>query len=164
MPIDPKSKIKTCRELKQLLAKARTRHEKVVFANGCFDMIHVGHVRYLQGAKALGDILVLGINGDASVEALKGKGRPLQPEAERAEIMASLGCVDYVVIFNSPTVDALLVELKPDIHAKGTDYTPMNVPERNTVAAYGGQTAIVGDPKDHSTRDVIRAILSKTSS
>ena len=164
MPIDPKSKIKTCRELKQLLAKARTRHEKVVFANGCFDMIHVGHVRYLQGAKALGDILVLGINGDASVEALKGKGRPLQPEAERAEIMASLGCVDYVVIFNSPTVDALLVELKPDIHAKGTDYTPMNVPERNTVAAYGGQTAIVGDPKDHSTRDLIQLILSKTSS
>jgi D-glycero-beta-D-manno-heptose 1-phosphate adenylyltransferase len=164
MLIDPKSKIKTCRELKILLAVARARHQKVVFANGCFDMIHVGHVRYLQAAKALGDILVLGINGDASVEALKGKGRPLQPEAERAEMMTSMECVDFVVIFNSPTVDALLGELKPDIHAKGTDYTPMNVPERDTVVAYGGQVAIVGDPKDHSTRDLIQLILSKTSS
>jgi rfaE bifunctional protein nucleotidyltransferase chain/domain len=164
MPIDPKSKIKTCRELKELLAAARSRQQKVVFANGCFDMIHVGHVRYLQGAKALGNMLVLGVNSDASVEALKGKGRPLQPEAERAEIMASMECVDYVVIFNSPTVDALLRELKPDIHAKGTDYTPMSVPERNTVAAYGGRIAIVGDSKDHSTRDLIQIILSKTTS
>ncbi|MFH1574625.1 MAG: adenylyltransferase/cytidyltransferase family protein, partial [Acidobacteriota bacterium] len=133
---------------------------KVVLANGCFDLIHVGHIRYLEGARAEGDVLIAAVNSDASVRLLKGEGRPLQPQSERAEIVASLESVDYVHIFNSPTVDALLRELQPDVHAKGTDYTPDTVPERETVRAYGGRVAIVGDPKNHATRDLIDRLRS----
>jgi rfaE bifunctional protein nucleotidyltransferase chain/domain len=141
----------------QIHASGRT----IVFANGCFDLIHTGHIRYLQHAKALGDVLILGVNSDASVAALKGDGRPLQPESERAEILASLDCVDYVLLFDAPTADGILRELKPDVHAKGTDYTEASVPERETVRAYGGRVSIAGDPKDHSTKDLIQTILSK---
>jgi len=160
-PIESKSKIKTLDELKTIVRELHASGRTIVFANGCFDLLHVGHVRYLQAARALGDVLILGINGDASVAALKGKGRPLQPEADRAELLASLECVDYVLLFDDPTVNDILKELQPDIHAKGTDYTEENVPERDTVLAYGGRVAIVGDPKDHSTRDLIQLILAK---
>jgi D-glycero-beta-D-manno-heptose 1-phosphate adenylyltransferase len=161
MPIDVSSKIKGIVELGIIAGKLRASGKKIVFANGCFDLLHVGHIRYLQSARRLGDVLILGINGDDSVAALKGKGRPLQPEADRIEILASLACVDYVLLFNEPTVDDILKALRPDIHAKGTDYTEGNVPERNTVQAYGGRVAIAGDPKDHSTRDLIQVILAK---
>jgi rfaE bifunctional protein nucleotidyltransferase chain/domain len=163
-PTDPASKIKKIGELKAIVSQIRNKGGKVVFANGCFDLLHAGHVRYLKSAKRLGHILILGINSDACVETLKGKGRPLQPEDQRAEILASLECVDYVIVFDTPTVDGILEELKPDIHAKGTDYTERTVPERETVHAYGGKVAIAGDPKDHSTRDLIHNILAKFNS
>lgn len=159
---DLKYKIKSLEELKEAVLALRASGKKVVFANGCFDLIHVGHIRYLQNARALGDVLVVGINGDAGVAALKGKGRPLQTEADRAEILSSLECVDFVLLFNTPTVDAILKVLKPDVHAKGTDYTEESVPERETVRSYGGRVAIAGDPKNHSTKDLIQIILSKT--
>ncbi len=162
MPTDPKDKIKTLPELQELILQARSSGKKVVFANGCFDLIHVGHIRYLQDAKTRGDILLLAINSDASVGALKGSGRPLQSERDRAEILASLECVDYVVIFNDMTVDQLLLTLQPDIHAKGTDYTSQSVPERETVLSYGGRVEIVGDPKRHSSRDLIADIVAKS--
>jgi rfaE bifunctional protein nucleotidyltransferase chain/domain len=164
MHIDPGKKIKSIEELKDLLPRIRASGQTIIFANGCFDLIHAGHIRYLQGAKALGDVLILGINSDACVAALKGNGRPLQPETERAEILASMDCVDYVLLFDALTVDGILEELRPDVHAKGTDYTEATVPERQTVQAYGGRIAIVGDPKDHSTRDLIKIILSKFTS
>jgi rfaE bifunctional protein nucleotidyltransferase chain/domain len=159
--MDPQLKIKRIDELKTIVSQIQAEGRKVVFANGCFDLLHAGHIRYLQSARNLGDLLILGINSDACVAALKGSGRPLQPEAERAEILASLDCVDYVLLFDAPTVDGILEELKPDIHAKGTDYTEESVPERETVRAYGGRVAIVGDPKNHSTKDLIHTILSK---
>lgn len=158
---DPKSKIKGIEDLKAMLPRIRAAGLTVVFANGCFDLVHVGHIRYLQSAKALGDVLILGISGDASVARLKGKGSPIQSEADRAEILASLQCVDYVLLFDDPTVDGILKELRPDIYAKGTDYTEESVPERETVPAYGRQVTIAGDPKDHSSRDLIHVILSK---
>ena len=137
---------------------ARDRGLTVVLANGCFDVLHAGHVRYLEAAKAIGDILVVGINSDEQVAKLKGAGRPLLPESERAEIVAALSAVDLVTIFNEPTVEELLLAIKPDIHAKGTDYTEDTVPERDVVRSFGGRTAIVGDPKDHSTSDLIRRV------
>jgi rfaE bifunctional protein nucleotidyltransferase chain/domain len=161
MWIDPGKKIKSIQELKAIVSQAHDLGLKVVFANGCFDLLHAGHVRYLESARKLGDMLIVGINGDASVTALKGKGRPLQSEEDRAEILASMECVDYVLLFNVPTVDDILRELRPDVHAKGTDYTPESVPERETVVAYGGHVAIVGDPKNHSTKDLIQEILKK---
>ena len=161
---DPRQKIKKLEELKILAANLRAKGKKVIFANGCFDLLHVGHIRYLQAARALGDALILGVNGDVGVSALKGQGRPLQPETERAEVLASLECVDYVLVFDAPTVDGILKELQPDVHAKGTDYTEESVPERETVRSYGGQVAIAGDPKDHSTRDLIEIILAKFAS
>lgn len=130
------------------------------FANGCFDLLHVGHTRYLEAAKAEADRLVVAINDDASVERLKGPGRPVLPARERAELVAALGAVDYVVIFPDATVDRLLAALQPAVHCKGTDYTPDTVPERDAVRAYGGRTAIVGDPKDHSTRDLLARIAA----
>ncbi|MEP6592426.1 MAG: adenylyltransferase/cytidyltransferase family protein, partial [Acidobacteriota bacterium] len=126
----------------------------VAFANGCFDLLHVGHVRYLAAAAAEADRLIVAVNGDAAAGA-KGPGRPLLKAEDRAEIVAALRVVDYVTIFEEPTVDTLLTLLRPDVHCKGTDYTPATVPERATVAAYGGRIAIVGDPKDHSTRDLL---------
>ena len=127
----------------------------IAFANGGFDLLHVGHVRYLEGAKREADRLIVAINSDASIRALKGPSRPALPESDRAELVAALRGVDYVVIFPEPTVTPLLVALRPDVHCKGTDYTVETVPERDTVRAYGGRIAIVGDPKDHSTRDLL---------
>lgn len=135
---------------------ARRRGLTIVLANGCFDVLHAGHVRYLQAAKAIGDFLVVGVNSDAQVSLLKGSGRPLLQETERAELVASLAAVDLVTIFNEPTVEELLLAIKPDVHAKGTDYTEDTVPERHVVRSFGGRVAIVGDPKDHSTSEMIR--------
>lgn len=133
----------------------RRAGEPIVLTNGCFDLLHVGHVRYLRGAKALGGKVIVAINSDASVRQLKGAGRPLMPAAERAEIIASLADVDAVVIFDEPDVRALVREIRPDIQAKGTDYTRENVPERDEVLACGGRIEIVGDPKDHSTTELL---------
>ena len=127
----------------------------VVLANGCFDVLHVGHVRYLAGARELGDVLVVGVNSDEQVARLKGPGRPILPANERAELVAALDSVTYVTVFGEPTVEELLLALKPDVHAKGTDYTEDSVPERDVVRSYGGRVAIVGDPKDHSTSAIL---------
>jgi len=157
------SKLLSLEALKPVVAALKTSGKTVVFANGCFDLLHVGHIRYLQSARQLGDALVVGLNNDESVRQLKGPQRPLMPENERAEILAALACVDYVVLFQEPTVERLLRVLKPDIQCKGTDYTEETVPEREVVRSYGGRVAIAGDPKDHSTRDLILDILSKSS-
>lgn len=145
-------------ELKDRIAAARESGARIVLANGCFDVLHVGHVRYLAGARELGDILVVGINSDEQVAIQKGRGRPVLPAKERAEIVAALESVTYVTIFDEPTVEQLLLTLKPDVHAKGTDYTTESVPERDVVRSYGGQVAIVGDPKDHSTTEIIARV------
>jgi rfaE bifunctional protein nucleotidyltransferase chain/domain len=138
--------------------KAREKGLTIVLANGCFDVLHAGHVRYLEAARALGDFLVVGVNSDTQVTALKGDGRPLLPAAGRAEIVASLAAVDLVTVFAEPTVKELLLAIKPDVHAKGTDYTEETVPERDVVRSFGGRVAIVGDPKDHSTSEMIRRV------
>jgi D-glycero-beta-D-manno-heptose 1-phosphate adenylyltransferase len=140
------------------VAIARKHGARVVLANGCFDLLHVGHVRYLEAARALGDLLVVGVNGDEQARRLKGEGRPYVPERERAEVVASLRAVDLVTIFHEPTVTELLLALRPEVHAKGTDYTEETVPEREVVRAYGGRVAIVGDPKDHSSTETIRKV------
>lgn len=144
-----------------LIARVNAAREDgltIVLANGCFDVLHAGHVRYLEAAAATGDFLVVGVNSDAQVAALKGEGRPLLPQDERAEIVASLAAVDLVTIFDEPTVRELLLSIRPDIHAKGTDYTAETVPERDVVRSFGGRVAIVGDPKDHSTSEMIRRV------
>ena len=133
----------------------------IVLANGCFDLFHVGHIRYLAGAKALGDILIVGINSDRQTRLLKGVGRPYMPENERAEIASALRCVDFVTIFDEPTVEELIRAIKPDFHAKGTDYTPDTVPEREIVREYGGKVAIVGDPKNHSSTSLIEIVKGR---
>ena len=145
-------------ELKDRIAEARESGARIVLANGCFDVLHVGHIRYLAGARELGDMLVVGINSDEQVAIQKGPGRPVLPATERAEIVAALESVTYVTIFDEPTVEQLLLTLKPDVHAKGTDYTTESVPERDVVRSYGGQVAIVGDPKDHSTTEIIARV------
>jgi len=142
------------------VAIARKGGARVVFANGCFDLLHVGHVRYLEAARSLGDLLVVGINSDEQARRLKGEGRPYVPERERAETVASLRAVDYVTVFHEPTVTELLLALRPDIHAKGTDYTEESVPERDVVRSYGGRVQIVGDPKDHSSTEMLRKVMS----
>jgi D-glycero-beta-D-manno-heptose 1-phosphate adenylyltransferase len=142
-------------ELLRLAVEDRAAGRTLAFANGCFDLLHVGHVRYLQAASCEADRLVVAINDDRSVCGLKGEGRPILSENDRAELVAALRGVDYVVIFSEPTVTPLLEALKPDVHCKGTDYTVDTVPERETVRGYGGRIAIVGDPKDHSTRDLL---------
>jgi rfaE bifunctional protein nucleotidyltransferase chain/domain len=142
-------------------AAARDRGRRVVLANGCFDLLHVGHVRYLAAARALGDVLIVGLNGDAAVRRLKGPGRPLVPASERAEILAALSAVDRIVVFDDDTADRLVAALQPAVHAKGTDYTEESVPERATVLARGGEVAIAGDPKSHATRDLIAEIVSR---
>ena len=139
----------------------RAEGRTIALANGCFDLLHVGHVRYLTGAAAEADRLVVAINDDRSVAGLKGPGRPVMPAAERAELVAALGMVDYVVVFSEPTAAELLQTLRPDVHCKGTDYTAGTVPERDIVRAYGGRTAIVGDPKDHATRDLLTRITER---
>ena len=142
-------------ELMACVQAARDKGSRIVLTNGCFDILHVGHVRYLEAASALGDVLVVGVNSDEQVAAQKGDGRPVLPASERAELVASLEGVSYVTIFEEPTVTQLLLLLKPDIHAKGTDYTEDTVPERDVVRSYGGKVAIVGDPKDHSTSEML---------
>ncbi len=134
---------------------------KIVFANGCFDVLHAGHIRYLQGARKLGDVLVVAVNSDAQVSALKGIGRPILAEHDRAELVASIDVVDFVTIFEEPTVEQLLLAIQPDVHAKGTDYTEETVPERDVVRSFGGRVAIVGDPKDHSSSEMIERVGSK---
>lgn len=143
-------------ELIREVERARSDGAKIILANGCFDLLHVGHIRYLTGAKALGGILVVAINSDRQAAALKGEGRPFMPDNERAEIIAALRCVDLVTIFDEPTVEELIRAIKPDVHAKGTDYTTETVPERDVVRECGGTVAIVGDPKDHSSTELIK--------
>ena len=145
-------------ELVQHAAAERASGRTIAFANGCFDLIHVGHIRYLESAAQEADVLVVAVNDDESVRQLKGPGRPILSAADRAELVAALRFVDYVVIFPEPTVGPLLHTIRPDVHCKGTDYTSDSVPEREIVKAYGGRTAIVGDPKDHSTRDLLSRI------
>jgi D-glycero-beta-D-manno-heptose 1-phosphate adenylyltransferase len=145
-------------ELVRRIGEERAGGRTVAFANGCFDLLHVGHIRYLESAAEEADSLVVAINDDDSVRTLKGEGRPILPASDRAELVAALRCVDYVVIFTEPNVGPLLTALRPDVHCKGTDYTIESVPERDIVAGYGGRTAIVGDPKDHSTRDLLSRI------
>ena len=148
----------------EALARHRAAGRSVVFANGCFDLLHVGHVRYLEGAAAEGDCLVVAVNDDQTVAALKGPGRPVVPAVERGAIVAALRCVDYVSIFGDATVERLLRLLKPDVHCKGTDYTVESVPERGIVQPYGGRTVIVGDRKDHSSRDLVARLRHPQSS
>jgi rfaE bifunctional protein nucleotidyltransferase chain/domain len=145
-------------ELVEAIARERAAGRTIAFANGCFDLLHVGHVRYLAGAAAEGDRLIVAVNDDRSVERLKGTGRPILPAADRAELVAALRGVDYVIVFPDENVERLLQLLKPDVHCKGTDYTVDSVPERGVVAGYGGRTAIVGDAKSHATRDLLRRI------
>ena len=145
-------------EVVDYVARDRAAGRTVALANGCFDILHVGHVRYLQGAAAEADCLVVAVNDDESVRLLKGKGRPIMPAEDRAELVAGLAVVDYVVLFGGRTVADVLQAIKPDVHCKGTDYTVESVPERAIVAAYGGRTAIVGDPKDHSTRELLARV------
>ncbi len=139
----------------------RRQGKKLVLANGCFDLLHVGHVRYLAAARALGDMLIVGLNSDASVRRLKGPGRPLVPAVERAEMLAALAAVDHVVVFEDDTADRLVALLRPAVHAKGTDYTRESVPEAATVRATGGEVAIAGDAKSHSSRDLIADIVAR---
>ena len=145
-------------QLVEAVARERAAGKSIAFANGCFDLLHVGHLRYLQAAAGEADRLVVAVNDDASVAALKGAGRPILAAADRAELVAALRGVDYVVVFGDATVERLLLLLKPDVHCKGTDYTVDTVPERAIVASYGGRTAIVGDPKQHATRELLKRI------
>jgi rfaE bifunctional protein nucleotidyltransferase chain/domain len=154
------NKILSREQLRRRVEEWRRAGERITLANGAFDLLHVGHVRYLRGAKALGGKLIVAVNSDESVRALKGEGRPVFPENERAEIVAAFADVDAVTIFPELDVRAIIGEIRPDIHAKGTDYTAESVPERNAVAEYGGRVEIVGDPKDHSSSAIIRSRLS----
>jgi rfaE bifunctional protein nucleotidyltransferase chain/domain len=149
-------------ELLRRVARDRREGRSIALANGCFDLLHVGHLRYLEGAAAEADVLIVAINDDASVRRLKGEGRPILPAGDRAELVAALRWVDYVVICPEPTVGPLLEAIKPDVHCKGTDYTVETVPERDVVRAYGGRVAIVGDAKSHSTRDLLARIGRRT--
>ena len=155
------SKVLSREQLGRRVKEERAAGRTIAFANGCFDLLHVGHIRYLESAAHEGDVLIVAVNDDESVRALKGAGRPILSASDRAELVAALRCVDYVVIFSEPTVGPLLTALKPDVHCKGTDYTVDSVPERDVVHAYGGRIAIVGDPKDHSTRDLLARIAGK---
>jgi len=149
--------------LRERVAEWRCRGERVVLTNGCFDLLHVGHIRYLRGAKALGGKLIVAINSDESVRKIKGEGRPLMPATERVEIIAAIADVDAVVIFDETDVRALIREIRPDVQAKGTDYTQENVPERDEVLAYGGRVEIVGDAKDHSTTEFLSRLESRSA-
>lgn len=159
--MDSRQKILSRQDLKTSLQEERQRGRRVVLANGCFDILHVGHVRYLAGARREGDVLVVAINSDESVRTLKGAGRPILPEQARAELVAAVAAVDYVTIFPEPNVEALLDELRPDVHAKGTDYTAENVPERAVADRLGIRVAIVGDSKDHSTRELLARVRER---
>ena len=154
------AKIAPLATVRERVDAARRAGRSVTLANGCFDVLHVGHARYLEGAAAEADVLVVGVNADASVRRLKGPGRPVLPQEDRARLVAALRVVDHVVVFEEDDVRALLLALRPDVHCKGTDYTADSVPERDTVRSYGGRVAIVGDPKDHDTRKLIERIRS----
>lgn len=157
----PEKKILSIADIKKIVLQEKKKGKKISLANGLFDILHVGHVRYLQAAKKLADILIVGINSDASAWRIKGEGRPIMNEAERAEIIAALSCVDFVTIFQEDDAVALITALKPHYHCKGTDYTEETVPEREAVKSYGGKVQITGDPKSHSTSDLIARILKR---
>jgi rfaE bifunctional protein nucleotidyltransferase chain/domain len=157
----PRAKLITLAEARVLAQGMRAAGKRVVLANGAFDMLHVGHARYLAAARAAGDILFVAVNSDASVRASKGPLRPVVPEGERAELLSHLDCVDWIVLFDEPTVAEVLRALKPHVHAKGTDYTVASVPERAVVAEWGGETVICGDPKEHATTDLVAEILNR---
>jgi len=150
--------------LVEKVRQLRSEGKTIVFTNGCFDLIHVGHIRYLRGAAECADVLLLALNSDESIRALKGANRPVMPLEKRLEIAAAFECVDIVTSFNAKKCDELLMLIKPDVHAKGTDYTYKNVPERETVLSYGGKIAIVGDPKDHSTSNLLEELREKNNS
>lgn len=160
---DPACKLVSRVHAADLAEAARAAGGVVVLANGAFDLLHVGHVRYLAAARGLGDLLIVAVNSDASVRGLKGPGRPILPETERVELLSHLACVDRIVLFDEPTVAGVLRAVRPQVHAKGTDYTPETVPERAIVAEWGGRTAICGDPKDHATTDLLAAIRHRVS-
>lgn len=153
-----RAKINRLDDMRERVAEARAAGRSVALANGCFDILHAGHVRYLEGAKREADVLVVGLNGDDSVRRLKGPGRPIVPAADRALVVAALRSVDHVIVFEEDDVERLLLALRPDVHCKGTDYTPETVPERDVVRSYGGRVAIVGDAKSHDTRALIEKI------
>jgi len=159
-----KSKIKTLEELESIVLREKEKGRKVVMANGCFDLLHVGHIRYLEAARLEGDLLVVAVNSDASVRQLKGSGRPFVPQEERLEMVAALEAVDYVFLFHDLTLDRVLLRLKPHVQAKGTDYTEETVPERETVLSYGGRIAICGDPKYHSSTELGKKLSSRSFS
>ncbi len=154
-------KLKSLSALRRTIEAQKAKGKVIVLANGCFDLFHAGHIRYLRAAKAKGDILVVAVNSDRSVRSLKGKGRPILEQQERAEILASFSFVDYVTIFGEPTVTKVLLTLKPDIHVKGADYTRETVPEKDTVKGYGGRVAIVGGPKIRNTTEILKSIASR---
>ncbi len=160
---DARSKIVSLEKLRDILLAPRQANKKIVLSNGCFDTLHVGHVRYLQAASAEGDVLVTAVNADSSVRALKGENRPILDEHARAQLVAAIDAVDFVVIFSEPNVERLLAELRPHVHAKGTDYATETVPERATAARLGIRVAIVGDPKSHSTRELLDSIRKGTN-
>ena len=154
-------KLKTLPELSRIIVRLKKKGLRIVLANGCFDLIHAGHVRYLEGARRHGDVLVVALNSDASVRRLKGRGRPVLSELERAEILSAFSPVDYITIFSEPNVERILLALKPHVHAKGSDYTRATVPERATVKSYGGTIAIAGGPKIRNASDIIGRIVSR---
>lgn len=154
-------KLRKLPHLQKIIAAEKAKGKTVVLANGCFDLFHVGHIRYLREAKRKGDILVVAVNSDSSVQSLKGEGRPILPERERAEILASFSFIDYIIIFPEPDVEKILLALRPTIHVKGSDYTEETVPEKETVRKYGGKVAIAGGPKVRSTSEVIKNIVAK---
>jgi rfaE bifunctional protein nucleotidyltransferase chain/domain len=157
------NKVRTRDELKSIIAQEKDAGKTVVFANGCFDLLHGGHISYLESSRSVGDLLVVGLNSDSSMRTLKGPGRPIYNEQWRAELLAAMESVDYIVIFDEPTCDGLLETLRPSIHAKGTDYTEETVPERETAVRCGIKTYIAGAPKENSTKDIIKVILAKHS-
>lgn len=156
-----RSKIKSLQELKKIVKLLKSEGKHIVLANGCFDVLHVGHIRYLEASKKLGDILIVALNSDSSMKAIKDPQRPIIGEKARAEIVASLSAVDYVTIFSEPTVDGLIRTLEPDVQSKGTDYSKDTVPEKETVHSYGGRVAIAGDRKAHATKDLIKIIVER---
>jgi len=145
-------------KLKDIVEDLKTQGKKIVFANGCFDILHVGHIRYLKAAKGIGDILIVGVNSDVSVKKIKGEHRPIVPDYERVEILSEFPFIDYIVLFDETDVTNILLTIRPDFHAKGTDYTEDSVPERHIVLSYGGQVVICGDKKTHSSTDIIKKI------
>ncbi len=154
-------KIKSLEELSEIIGQEKNNGKKVVLANGVFDLLHVGHIRYLKEAKSLGDILIVAVNDDHSARLIKGEGRPIIPEEERIEVLSAISYIDYLVKFSQPTVEQVISTLKPDIQAKGTDYTTETVPEREAVRSYGGEIAITGDPKLHSTSAILGKMKAK---